>query len=828
MLERLASFASSKGAKQMCLSLVPSRDTDEISALQDETSAAVSRISRFGPVSFDGTDDLASVTSRLSIGAPLNGGELLSLASFLSTAESVKEYGSLARDEDQMPSRDEHGHASDPASSRAECGHANDPASSRAECGHDVENACDDVLSERFDFIDPLCDLCGHIKKCVISEDLIADDASAALKDIRREIKNTQENVRSVLQKAARKHQAFLQDSPVTMRSGRYCLPVKLEHQSEVPGIVHDRSRGGSTVFIEPDGVVRLNNLLKDLEAREQKEIARILSALSKEASDHLDEIKLDIEILTSLDFAFAKAKLSMDYDGVRPLAGRTSIRLVKARHPLLDRETVVPVDITLGEDFTMLIITGPNTGGKTVALKTLGLLQLLGQSGLHIPADPGSSIGVFKEIYADIGDEQSIEQNLSTFSAHMKNIVYFVKHARKNCLVLFDELGAGTDPGEGAALSVAVLSYLHGKGICTAATTHYSELKLFALETEGVENASCEFDIETLRPTYRFSIGTPGKSNAFLIAEKLGLPKGIIESARLKITDDEASFENVISGLDAEKKQLENERAQAEYDRRTAGEILSELEAKQAALSEKSADIIDSANRQARQILKEAKEYADKTIRDINKLSSGADMKALEKSRREVGEKIKEIPEAESSRESAGTSRMPKGIPAASLLESGGSLAPGDVVYIEPLGTFGTVASAPDRKGNLFVQAGILRSSVNINDIFVINDPGFIAGFGKEKGPAAKSDTSMKSAFISPEINVIGMRADNAIEAVDKYLDDARIANLQTVSIIHGKGTGALREAIHKFLKQNEAVKSFRGGEYGEGDAGVTIVELK
>ena len=610
----------------------------------------------------------------------------------------------------------------------------------------------------------------------------------------------------------------YLQDAVITTRDGRYCIPVKAEYKGQVPGMVHDQSSTGSTFFIEPAAVVSLNNQLRELEIEEQKEIAVILANLSAEAGAHTLEIAENQRIMTQLDFIFAKASLAMDQNASRPLFNDEHIvRIRQGRHPLLDRKKVVPIDVELGKNFDLLVITGPNTGGKTVCLKTVGLFTLMGQAGLHIPALDRSQLSVFTEVFADIGDEQSIEQSLSTFSSHMTSIVSILAKADADSLCLFDELGAGTDPTEGAALAIAILNYLHDRGIRTMATTHYSELKIYALSTKFVENACCEFDVETLRPTYRLLIGIPGKSNAFAISKKLGLSDEIIKAAKEQIDEQDVSFEDVISDLEKSRITIEKERREIEDYKKEIEALRHKLQEKNDKIDQTRDRILREANEKARDILREAKDTADETIRIFQKAGPGASMKDLEQARQKLRSNIDD----KNSKLSVAAKDKPK---APALKPE--QLKKGDAVRIVSMGLKGTVSSLPDAKGNLFVQCGIMRTSTNIKDLVRIEEA-TITTPTMSKTNTGKLRMS-KSFSVSPEINLLGKTVDEALAALDKYLDDAYLAHLENVRVVHGKGTGALRKAIQQHLKRIKYVKSFRQGEYGEGDAGVTIVEFK
>ena len=775
IIELLCGHATCASGKELCKKLVPSTDLTTIRLTQQQTSDALTRIYQKGSLSFSGTHNIGASLKRLEIGGVMNIEELLKTASLLETAKRAKAYSRGVRDE-----------------------------------------ARTDSLTELFAQLEPLSPLLDEIRRCILSEDEIADDASVNLKNIRRSIKNTNDKIRSqmstMLNNAdTRNH---LQDTVITMRGGRYCLPVKAEAKGQVPGMIHDQSSTGATLFIEPMAVVKLNNDLKELYLKEQDEIEAILANLSNQAAEHIEELQTNYETMTELDFIFARGSLAKQYNGTAPLFNKEHrIRIRKGRHPLLDSHTVVPIDIHLGESFDLLIVTGPNTGGKTVSLKTVGLFTLMGQAGLHIPANDRSELSVFEEVFADIGDEQSIEQSLSTFSSHMTNIVSILENANEDSLVLFDELCAGTDPAEGAALAISILSKLHNYGIRTMATTHYSELKVFALSTPGVENASCEFSLETLSPTYRLLIGIPGKSNAFAISGKLGLPSEIIEDARKRISQQDESFEDLISDLETSRIALEKERLEAEQYRLETETLKQKIKEKQERLENQRDKIIRQANEDAHAILREAKEVADKTIKNFNKYGqANASVREMEQERGKLRDKMNNLEKdmSKKQKEQAKNHKIPK------------NLRIGDSVKVLSMNLKGTVHTLPNQKGELYVQMGILRSLVNINDLVLLEDTPVL---GNKKKPTGTGKMKMtKSASISTEINLMGKTTDEAIALLDKYLDDAYLAHVPSVRIVHGKGTGALRKAVHSHLKRLKYVDSFRLGEFGEGDSGVTI----
>lgn len=780
--DRLASHASSEPGIKLCRELQPMMDMDEINSALKQTSDAVSRIFRHGSISFAGLKDIRPLTKALEVGSALGMSELLDICSLLKVAAGTRRYG-VSEDE------------------------------------------AADSLSGMFNVIYDIADVRREIERCILSEDEIADDASAELKNIRRQMRICTERIRTELNSMLNgSDRTYLQEAVITTRGGRYCIPVKAEYKSQVPGMVHDQSKAGSTFFIEPMSVVRLNNEIREYEVKESEEIAKILASLSAMAGNYTAELDADYDILSQLDFIFAKAKLSFEYKGSEPIMNtRGYINIRKGRHPLIDSRKVVPIDVSIGDEYSELIITGPNTGGKTVTLKTIGLFSLLGQSGLHIPAADNSELTVFNDIFADIGDEQSIEQNLSTFSAHMTNTISILEHADENSLCLFDELGAGTDPTEGAALAIAILKHLHDRSIRTMATTHYSELKVFALTTSYVENACCEFDVETLRPTYRLLIGIPGKSNAFAISSKLGLSNEIIESAKQHISEEDESFEDLLADLENSRKTIEKERAEIESYKQEISSLKDKLTQKQERLDAQKDRILKEANEEARQILQDAKDVADETIRNFQKYNTGTSMKEMEKARTKVRDKISEKNSKISQQAANPTHKILKP----------SQIKPGDMVKVVSMGLKGTVSSMPDAKGDMFVQCGIIRSKVNIKDLVLINEDAMPNNpYKKQTARTTRSNTSRigasKTSTFSMEINLLGKTVDEAISELDKYLDDAYLSHAPSVRIVHGKGTGALRAAVQRYLKSVSYVKSFHLGEYGEGDAGVTIAEFK
>ena len=779
IVERLAEYAFGADTKERCLSLLPSTSLSEITNAQQQTKDAMNRSLKKGRLDCSGIKPLSSAIRRVEIGGTMNIEELLGLCKLLETARRVKAYGRKERED--IPS---------------------------------------DSLSELFDGLEPLSPLCDEIRRCIISVDEISDDASSNLKSIRRSIRSTGDRIHAQLNQMLNNQNVrnCLQDFVITMRNGRYCLPVKAEAKSQITGMVHDQSSSGSTLFIEPMAVVNLNNELKELSIKEQDEIAVILATLSAKAGEYIPAIETDYQILTELDFIFAKAAYALEYNGITPhFNTERKIRILKGRHPLLDAKKVVPIDISLGSDFDQLVITGPNTGGKTVSLKTVGLLTLMGQAGLPIPSGDRSELAVFDDIFADIGDEQSIEQNLSTFSSHMTNIIHILKEANEHSLVLFDELCAGTDPTEGAALAVSILSYFHSRGIRTMATTHYSEIKIYALTTSGIENACCEFDVETLSPTYRLLIGIPGKSNAFAISKKLGLSDTLIEDARTRISSNEQNFEDLLSDLEASRITIEKEQAEINRYKSEIAALKQQLKNKQEKLDESRDAILRKAKEEANQILQEAKDTADEAIRNFNKYgTTRPSIQEMEKQRTNIREKMA-ANEKKSSKEKDTAIYNPK-VPK--------KLRIGDSVKVLSMNLTGTVHSLPNAKGDLFVQMGILHSQVNIKDLVLIEDAA--PGSKKYAKTGAGKLKMSKSASVSTEINLIGKTVDEAIALLDKYLDDAYLAHLPSVRIVHGKGTGALRSAVQSHLKRQSYIKSFHLGEFGEGDAGVTIAEFK
>ena len=778
IIEQLIEHASSFSGKELCRRLKPMTDISAIRSAQDETAAAFTRIVKKGRPSFSGCNPVNDSIRRLEIGGVLGSGELLRICKLLETAGRARAYGR-----------------------------------------HDNADEMEDCLDGYFEQLNPVTILVNEIRRCVIDEDEISDDASPGLKHVRRAMNQINDKVHATLSNMVNGSlRTYLQDPIITMRGDRYCIPVKAEYRSQVSGMIHDQSATGSTLFIEPMAVVKLNNDLKELYGQEQEEIQKVLARLSADAAEYTTEIHTCYTILRQLDFIFAKGALALDMNASQPIfntEGRIHIR--EGRHPLLDKKNVVPITLTLGDTFDLLIVTGPNTGGKTVSLKTVGLFTLMGQAGLHIPALDRSELAVFHDVYADIGDEQSIEQSLSTFSSHMTNIVSFLKQVDEHSLVLFDELGAGTDPTEGAALATSILNHLHSRDIRTMATTHYSELKVYALSTPGVENASCEFDVETLRPTYRLLIGIPGKSNAFAIASRLGIPDYIIEDAKTHLTEQDESFEDILTNLETSRKTLDKERETIAAYKREIERLKMETSQKQEKLEAQRDRILREANEKAHAILEDAKETADETMRNFHKFGKANISAAeMEKERERLRKKM--------AKTRSGMTPEPAK-PKKQYKPSDFKL--GESVKVLSMNLTGSVVSLPDAKGNLDVQMGILRSKVNISDLEIIDEkPNYLQKTAKRTG---KGKIKMnKSLTVATEINLLGKTVDEAVAELDKYLDDASLAHLSSVRIVHGKGTGALRQGIHKYLKRQKHVKSFRLGAFGEGDAGVTIAELR
>lgn len=778
IISLLEEQASSMRGKQLCRKTKPMTDLERINTCQEQTAAAFTRIVKKGRISLSDAFPVGESLKRLEIGGAIGSGELLRICKLLQTAARAKSYGR-----------------------------------------HDTQEELADCLDAFFDQLEPLTPLTMEIERCIPAEDEISDEASSTLKSIRRSMNALNDKVHATLTNLVNGSlRTYLQDPIITMRGDRYCVPVKAEYRSQVNGLIHDQSSTGSTLFIEPMAVVKLNNDLKELYAKEQEEIQVILARLSADTAEYIEEIRTNYKLLTDLDYIFARGSLALSMNASRPVLNTEGrIRIREGRHPLLDPKKVVPITVSLGEDFTLLIITGPNTGGKTVSLKTVGLFTLMGQAGLHIPAGDRSELAIFHQVYADIGDEQSIEQSLSTFSSHMTNIVSFLKDVDEKSLVLFDELGAGTDPTEGAALAIAILSHLHQRNIRAMATTHYSELKVYALSTPGVENACCEFDVESLKPTYRLLIGIPGKSNAFAISGKLGLPDYIIEDAKQRLSEQDVSFEDLLTDLESSKRTIEKEQEAIAAYKREVESLKIQAKQKQEKIEEQRDRILKEANEKAGSILREAKELADETMKNFRKFGkesiSAADM---EKERERLRQKIKET----SSANALPVQKQKKAY-------KPGDFKLGESVKVLSMNLTGTVSSLPDSRGNLTVQMGILRSQVNISDLEIIDEPASYSA-GSKKGTSRSKMKMSKSLSVRPEINLLGKTVDEAVSELDKYLDDALLSHLNTVRIVHGKGTGALRKGIHEYLRRQKHVKSYRLAEFGEGDAGVTIVEFK
>ena len=777
IIDILIEQATSFGGKERCKRLKPMTSITDIEAAQEQTAAAFTRIIKKGRPSFGSCNPVGESLKRLEVGAALGSGELLRICKLLENAGQIKAYGR-----------------------------------------HETVDDAEDCLDAFFQQIEPLTLVSTEIRRCIIDEDEISDDASSTLKQIRRSMNQINDKVHSTLSSLVNGSlRTYLQDAIITMRGDRYCIPVKAEYRSQVSGLIHDQSATGSTLFIEPMSVVKLNNDLKELYGKEQEEIQVILARLSADVAEYIDSIRTDYKVMTELDFIFARGNLAINMNASKPIfntEGRIHIR--EGRHPLLDKKKVVPITVTLGDTFDLLIVTGPNTGGKTVSLKTVGLFTLMGQAGLHIPALDRSELAIFENVYADIGDEQSIEQSLSTFSSHMTNIVSFLKHVDEHSLVLFDELNAGTDPTEGAALAIAILSYLHQRGIRTMATTHYSELKIYALSTPGVENACCEFDVETLSPTYRLLVGVPGKSNAFAISSKLGLPDYIINKAKDEISEQDESFEDVLTTLEQNRITLEREKEELARTRAEVESLKQSLAKNQEQIDARKEKMISNATEEAQRILREAKEYADQTMRDFQKFGKeNVSVREMEQKRTALREKMNKLDK-----------KKAKEVP-----KRTGNLRPqdlhlGDAVKVLSMNLKGTVSTRPDSKGNLFVQMGIMRTKVHISDLVLI-DEAVITGPSISRTSSGKSKLS-KAATISTEINLLGKTVDEAVAELDKYLDDAYLSHLPSVRVVHGKGTGALRKGIHNYLRRQKHVADFHLAEFGEGDAGVTIVTFK
>lgn len=776
ILTSLCEKAGSEAGRRICKKTLPVSDRYEIEKLQEETASALARIERKGSLSFSGIPEVGDTINRVALNATLGPGELRKVASLLAVALRVKQYGD---------SKD---------------------------LGETV-----DILTERFSLIEPLEYIAREINRCIISENEIADDASQTLFGIRRQMRQKKakisEKIAAIAKEAAEDER--LQDNLITMRNGRYCIPVKAEYKSKVPGMIHDRSSTRNTLFIEPIEVVELNNEIRELEIKENEEIERILQMLSVSLIPEIEHLKYNVKVLGELDAIFARGALAKGMRAQRPkFTDDHSVVLKKARHPLIHPKQVVPIDLELGKNFNLLVITGPNTGGKTVSLKTMGLFHLMGQSGLHIPALYGSELGIFNEIYADIGDEQSIEQSLSTFSSHMTHTVEILEKADENSLVLFDELGAGTDPVEGAALAMAILNDLNNRNVRTMATTHYSELKAYALTTPGVTNGSCEFDVETLKPTYRLLIGVPGKSNAFAISLRLGMSEDILTHAKSLVGEKDRSFDDMLSELEDLRREAEEAKMQAVRDREEAEKIRRDLASEREKFKSRKDKEIERAREEAEEILRNAKEFADETIRKINKQSKSFNMKDMEEGRRELRKKMDEMGSKKTEKQARKSSHK------------AGDFKIGDTVHVISMDLKGTVHTLPDKKGQCFVSMGIMQYKCNISDLEIVEDE--IKLPEKVERTGAGQIRMSKSFNVSPEINLVGKYPDEAVAELEKYLDDAYLAQIEQVRVIHGRGTGALRKAVHDYLKRCRNVKNFRVGEFGEGDHGVTIVTFR
>ena len=806
IIEQLTENANSAPAKMLCKELRPMDNLPDIRLAQEETDAALQLLIRKGNVNFGSNRDFGYTFGALSIGSTLTAAELLHLASFLDNVGRVQEYGTTqagGRGVSALGSNDQ----------------------IRPE---------DNILFDLFDCLYPIKSLSREILRCILSEEEIADEASPGLRRVRREIKEASGRIHQQLNKMVNVTLApYLQDSVITMRGNRYCIPIKSEYKNQVQGIVHDQSASGSTLFIEPAAIVNLNNTIRELNLQEKQEIEKVLASLSAEAADNLMALKDDAANMTKLDFIFAKAKLALAQNATMPLLNnRRYIKINKGRHPLIDKKKVVPIDLELGDDYDLIVITGPNTGGKTVTLKTIGLFELMGMAGLHIPAGDRSEIALFDEVYADIGDEQSIEQSLSTFSSHMTTIVDILKDVNESSLCLFDELGAGTDPTEGAALAISILNYLHERGIRAVATTHYSELKVYAMNTPGVTNASCEFNVETLQPTYRLLIGVPGKSNAFAISKKLGLPDDIIDAAREQLSQETQNMEDILADLEEKRVKIQREQDEITSLKESIAKEQKQLRNKEKLLDERREKILEKANEEARDILADAKKKADEAISELRETGRGGDMASMERTRSALREQVSKKNEKLSRKEE---DSAPRGRLKASDLHVG------DKVKVISMGLTGVVTALADSNGKVSVRCGIMNSKAALSDLALIEED----VYGNPVRSSSKS--SMKKAFenaggagnkqrdldfsrnqsISPELNLLGMTTDEALNELDKYLDDARMSHLSSVRIVHGKGTGALRKAVHNYLRKQKWIKNYRLGDFGEGDAGVTIVQL-
>ena len=780
IVERLADRASSNLGKELAGELMPSTDFDEIKQALKETTDAVTCILRKGSPPLGGIHDIRSSIQRAVAGGMLNPGELLRVADVLRVSRKLKGY--ITQDKMEL------------------------------EDTNTILLLCSNLGTNRT--------LEDRLDQSIESEDQLSDYASPALASIRRDIRRLQDSIKDKLNSIIRSAQnkKIMQDAVVTLRGDRYVVPVKAEYRSQFPGLVHDISQSGATIFIEPLAVVEANNEIRQLKNKEEREIERILMELTGEVANNADLLTENVKLLSRIDFAFAKARLSLDIKGVEPVLN-TERRIVikKGRHPLIDPAVVVPVDISLGDSFSTMIITGPNTGGKTVTLKTTGLFVLMAQAGLHIPAAENSEMCVFRKVFADIGDEQSIEQSLSSFSSHMKNIVNILNEVDEDSLVLFDELGAGTDPTEGAALATAILDRLTKRGIRTMATTHYSELKIYAMTTPGVQNACCEFDVETLRPTYRLLVGIPGRSNAFSISKRLGLDEGIIEDAKNFLTGEDIQFEELLSDIQKNRLETEKEREQATREMREIERLKEAAREQKKKIEDEKENILNQARKEARSILADARRQAEAIMERLKELEKAYHQQNVEREMMElkqnVRQKINELDErmAESVLPRKGYAKPPE------------SLKPGDTVMIINLNQKGTVLEAPDKDGNVLIQAGIMKIKMHITQLRLVDEQRNITDSIQNTRVSG-----VKSGNVGLELDIRGLNIEEARVKIDKYIDDVVIAGLHEVSIIHGKGTGALRKGVHEFLSKHPHVKSFRLGKYGEGETGVTIVTIK
>ena len=807
IIAQLAEHANSEPAKALCRNLKPMDNLPDIRLAQEETDAALQLLLRKGNVNFGSNRDFGYTFGALSIGSTLTAAELLHLASFLDNVGRVQVYGTTEDGGKGISALGGNGEAVKPE---------------------------DNILFDLFDCLYPLKSLSREIQRCILSEEDIADEASPGLRRVRREIGMASGRIHQQLSKLVNVTLApYLQDSIITMRGNRYCIPIKSEYKNQVQGIIHDQSASGSTLFIEPAAIVSLNNQIRELTLQEKEEIEKVLATLSGEAADNLMALKDNAANMTKLDFIFAKAKLALEQNATMPsLNNRGHIKINRGRHPLIDKKKVVPIDLELGEEYDLIVITGPNTGGKTVTLKTVGLFELMGMAGLHIPAGDHSELSLFGDVFADIGDEQSIEQSLSTFSSHMTTIVDILGQVRGDCLCLFDELGAGTDPTEGAALAISILNYLHERGIRAMATTHYSELKVYAMNTPGVINASCEFNVETLQPTYKLLIGVPGKSNAFAISKKLGLSEEIIEAAREQLSQETQNMEDILADLEEKRIKIQREQEEISALRESIAREQKQIQNREKLLEDRRQKILEKANEEARDILADAKKTADAAISELRKTGRGGDMASMERTRSALREQV--------SKKNEKLARSQEETPSGKLKAS--DLHVGDKVRVISMGLTGVVTALPDASGKVGVRCGIMNSKAALSDLALIEED----AFGNPVKKNARS--SMKKAFenaggagnqqrdldfsrnqsISPELNLLGKTTDEALNELDKYLDDARMSHLTSVRIVHGKGTGALRKAVHNYLRKQKWVKSYRLGDFGEGDAGVTIVTLK